>query len=87
MEIQLNDTSWLYKVNSAAPVKLIVKLLEYSGNNIELSTKLRQDLYNELELSRSTFTKALNTLLELGVISGERGSYTVNKQILQRIDD
>lgn len=88
-QVYLNYISWIYGIKSAAPFQLLCKFMEHAAfnkNRIDLSTKTRQELYDELGFSKSTFTKALNTLLELGVLYGERGSYTVNEQLLWKGD-
>lgn len=89
-QVYLNYISWIYGIKSVAPFKLLCKFMElaaFNKNKIDLFSKnLDKKLYDELGLSKSTFTKALTTLSELGVISGERGSYIVNEQLLWKGD-
>lgn len=58
---------WMYNITSVASLKLLPRLLEeaeFNTGNISLSPGKRDAIQTELNMSKSTFTRALNDLIE-----------------------
>lgn len=53
----------------------------FNTGQISLSSKDRLDLMNELDIKKTTLSNALKELADKNLISGSKGSYTINPQI------
>lgn len=89
----------MYGITSVGSLKLLPALLEvakFNTGQISLTPGLRQQLMTRLDLSKSSFTRALNDLIDNNAIfkcyevdeeTGEvtdkeiRGEYTVNPEM------
>ena len=63
----IDFVKWMYNITSVGSLKLLPKLLElaeFNTGNISLSPGIRTILMEELNMSKSTFTRALNDLIE-----------------------
>jgi len=64
--------------------KLIYKLLEkvnYNSNIINISSKMRKQICKELNISNSSYITGIKQLIELELISGDKGQYSINKEM------
>ena len=85
----LNTISWVYKLNSMVTYKLIYKLLEkvnYNSNIINISSKMRKQICKELNISNSSYITGIKQLIELELISGDKGQYSINKEMFWKGD-
>lgn len=64
----------------------LCKLAEFNTGVVTISTKLREDLRQELGLSNAQFTNSLKALKNDGLIIGSRGTYQVNPKIFWKGD-
>lgn len=53
--------------------------MDYNTNHVEISSKKRSEIIEDLHISDSSFTKSLNQLIKLNILTGSRGSYTVDE--------
>ena len=63
----IDFVKWMYNITSIGSLKLLPKLLElaeFNTGNLSLSPGARAVLMEELNMSKSTFTRALNDLIE-----------------------
>lgn len=61
----------MYNITSVGSLKLLPKLLEiaeFNSGKISLSPGKRDEIQKELQMSKSTFTRALNDLIENNAI-------------------
>jgi hypothetical protein len=49
--------------------------------NLKSITTRRQTICKELGISDTSFSKALRSLIELNIFSGEKGTYAINAEI------
>jgi predicted transcriptional regulator len=70
----------MYNLKSITTIKVLYKLLEASNFN-KISTTRRQTICKELGISDTSFSKALRSLIELNIFSGEKGTYAINAEI------
>lgn len=85
----LNCISWMYNLKSITTIKVLYKLLEASNFNkgtVDISTTRRQTICKELGISDTSFSKALRSLIELNIFSGEKGTYAINVEIFWKGD-
>ena len=85
----INCISWIYGLTSVTTIKILYKLLErmdYNTNHVEISSKKRSEIIEDLHISDSSFTKSLNQLIKLNILAGSRGSYTVDENFFWRGD-
>lgn len=62
---------WMYNITSVGSLKLLPRLLEeaeFNTGNLSLSPGKRDAIQKELKMSKSTFTRALNDLIDNGAI-------------------
>lgn len=74
----------MYNLKSITTIKVLYKLLEASNFNkgtVDISTTRRQTICKELDISDTSFSKALRSLIELNIFSGEKGTYAINAEI------
>lgn len=100
----IDFVKWMYGITSVGSLKLLPALLEvakFNTGQISLTPGLRQQLMTRLDLSKSSFTRALNDLIDNNAIfkcyeideeTGEitdkeiRGEYTVNPEMFWKGD-
>lgn len=81
----LNCISWMYNLKSITTIKVLYKLLEASNFNkgtVDISTTRRQTICKELGISDTSFSKALRSLIELNIFSGD----AINAEIFWKGD-
>ncbi len=54
--------------------------------NLKSITTRRQTICKELGISDTSFSKALRSLIELNIFSGEKGTYAINAEIFWKGD-
>ncbi len=67
----IDFVKWMYNITSVGSLKLLPKLLEiaeFNSGKISLSPGKRDEIQKELQMSKSTFTRALNDLIENNAI-------------------
>lgn len=79
----------LYGISSASTIKILWKFLEYAQYNtgiVYVTVQLKRQIISELGISQSIYMKGVKTLVSLGIISGSRGTYTINPEIFWKGD-
>jgi predicted transcriptional regulator len=74
----------MYEIKSMMAIKVLYKLIERSSFNVgevSLSVKDRAEICSELDTNTAVISRALRQLLDLNVISGEKGKYKINPEI------
>lgn len=85
----INCISWIYGLKSITTIKILYKLLEraeFNTNKVEISSKKRSEIIKELEITDSSFTKCLNQLIDLNILQGSKGSYTIDENFFWKGD-
>jgi len=80
--LYLNQLAWLYNITSVTAIKILAKFMENSDFNkglVSVSTALRQDIMNELEISKSCLTQAIKSLVNAEALI-ETADEIVDKQ-------
>jgi hypothetical protein len=54
---------------------------EYNSGKVVLSQKTREDILKELKMSKSSLSRSIKRLLDMNLISGEKGTYIINPVI------
>lgn len=78
-----------YKLSNSTSKNVLAWLCNKAAFNtgqISLSSKDRLDLMNELDIKKTTLSNALKELSDKNLISGNKGSYTINPQIFWKGD-
>lgn len=78
---------WLYNERSIATIKVLFylfKMAENSTNMVHITTRKRNMLCIELEISQSMLTKAISSLKKRKFIVGSKGEYIVSKEIVRK---
>jgi hypothetical protein len=78
-----------YQIKYVKDVMLLVKfaeLADYNTGSIDLSTKLRVQICEELEIKPSNFSTSIKRMVNLGLLIGEKGSYTLNAGLFWKGD-
>lgn len=85
----LNCISWMYNLKSLTTIKVLYKLLEVSNFNkgtVDITTTRRQAICSNLNISDTSFSKSLRSLIELNILNGEKGTYAINAEIFWKGD-
>ncbi len=78
------NMSGFFKIKSAIELKLIIKictLAEYNTGKCNITSYLRKDICDELEITNQQFTNNIKSLKNKNLITGERGTYMINPLI------
>lgn len=59
---------------------------EYNSGVVDLSTSKRQKMCSDLSITSNQVTNNLKKLKELGLITGEKGEFTINPEIFWKGD-
>ena len=59
---------------------------EYKSGVVDLSTSKRQKMCSDLSITSNQVTNNLKKLKELGLITGEKGEFTINPEIFWKGD-
>ena len=59
---------------------------EYNSGVVDLSTSKRQKMCSDLSITSNQVTTNLKKLKELGLITGEKGEFTINPEIFWKGD-
>lgn len=79
----------VYQLEHVADMKLITKfceLAEFNTGKVSISTGKRREICEELSLNSSNFSKYIKRLKDKGLISGDKGEYTINPDIFWKGD-
>ena len=98
----VNCVGWMYGIKSITPLKVLYKLLEFAEwetGKVSLSPGRRVTIMEELGIKKSSFTQALNQLIEnkalfqetvvnssTGEIKPVKGDYTINPEMFWKGD-
>ena len=100
----IDFVKWMYGITSVGSLKLLPALLEiakFNTGQISLTPGLRQQLMTKLDLSKSSFTRALNDLVDNNALfkcyevdedTGEitdkeiKGEFTINPEMFWKGD-
>lgn len=78
-----------YKLQTESARKLLTWMCEHAEFNtgvVLLPANVRKEISSKLGVTNNTITNGLKTLKTLGLISGERGEFTINPQIFWKGD-
>lgn len=78
-----------YKLQTESARKLLTWMCEHAEFNtgtVLLPANIRKEISNKLGVTNNTITNGLKILKTLGLISGERGEFTINPQIFWKGD-
>lgn len=82
--VYYNMLKSFYKIKYVKDVMLLVKLAEladYNTGEVTIATKTREDICSELEITKSNLSPIFKRLIELGLLSGEKGVYKINEAV------
>lgn len=80
--VYYNMLKSFYHIKYVKDVFLLVRLIEMADHNtgvVTIAAKTRETLCNELEVSKSNLSPMFKRLLDLELISGDKGVYTINE--------
>ena len=76
--------SAFYELKYADDIKILIKFCEickFDTGEISLSTGLRKEIEQELNISTSSFSKSLKRLKDKGLVLGDKGLFSINPQL------
>lgn len=79
----------LYQLHSEVARRILDWMCEHAEYNtgvVDLSTSKRQQMCSELNLANNQITNNLKKLKDLNLITGDKGSFTVNPEIFWKGD-
>lgn len=79
----------LYQLHSEVARRMLDWMCEHAEYNtgiVDLSTSKRQQMCTELNLANNQVTNNLKKLKDLNLITGDKGSFTVNPEIFWKGD-
>lgn len=74
----------IYKLKSISDLKILIKfceICEFNTGKVYISSNLRKEICNELNISTNSFSISIKSLIEKNLILGEKGSYLLNPLI------
>lgn len=77
----------IFKIKSPTDMKVLAHMclmMGYNSAKIDLSTKKRRELCEEVNIMNSALSRSLSSLTALGLISGGEGQYEVNPFVFWR---
>ena len=60
---------------------------EFNTGRVLLNANIRSEISKELDMSTGSITNNLKALKDLNLISGEKGTFTINPQIFWKGDE
>lgn len=85
----LNSISWIYGLNSITTIKVLYKLLErsnFNSNKVDISTKLRKNICEQLDITPPTLSKSIKQLLDLKVLYEDDDAYRIDEKLFWKGD-
>lgn len=79
-----------FKLKSAKAKDLLIWMCnhaEFNTGRVLLNANIRSEISKELEISAGSITNNLKALKDLNLISGEKGTFTINPQIFWKGDE
>lgn len=79
----------IYQLRSEVARRMLDWMCEHAGYNtgiVDLSTSKRQQMCTDLEIANNQITNNLKKLKDLNLITGEKGTFTVNPEIFWKGD-
>ena len=74
----------VYKLKSLSDLKLMIKfceIAEYNTGKVNISSSLRKEICQQLEMSTNSFSISLKSLKDKRLITGDKGTYIINPEI------
>lgn len=59
----------------------LVKLAEFNTGEVILSTKLKNEICEKININKSNFSKNMKRLKDLNIISGDKGTYLISPKM------
>ena len=87
--VYYNMMKSFYQIKYVKDVMLLIKLVELADYNtgvITLATKTRESLCKDLDVAKSNLSSMFKRLVELQLIFGEKGVYTINECVFWKGD-
>jgi predicted transcriptional regulator len=87
--IYYNMLRGFYQIKYLKDVMLLIRLVEmadYNTGTVTIAAKTREDLCKELEVTRSNLSPMFKRLVDLELIFGEKGVYTINEGVFWKGD-
>lgn len=78
-----------YKIECLTDVKVLAKLCEkaeFNTGRVQLTTQMRKQIMNELQIPTQTVSNSLSRLKKLKLLDGERGTYDINPTVIWKGD-
>lgn len=82
--VYYNMLKSFYQIKYLKDVMLLIKLVELADYNtgiVTIATKTRQSISNELNVNKSNLSVMFKRLVDLELIRGEKGVYTINEGV------
>ena len=79
-----------FKLKSAKAKDLLIWMCnnaEFNTGRVLLNANIRSEISKELDMSTGSITNNLKALKDLNLISGEKGTFTINPQIFWKGDE
>lgn len=79
-----------FKLKSAKAKDLLIWMCnnaEFNTGRVLLNASIRAEISKELDISAGSITNNLKALKDLNLISGEKGTFTINPQIFWKGDE
>lgn len=79
-----------FKLKSAKAKDLLIWMCnhaEFNTGRVLLNANIRSEISKELDISAGSITNNLKALKDLNLISGEKGTFTINPQIFWKGDE
>jgi hypothetical protein len=80
----IENMSGYFKLKSAIDIKVLTKfccMAEFNTGVVNLTTKLRQETCELLQITTQQLTNSISKLKTKGFLTGEKGTYTVNPKV------
>lgn len=85
----INSVSWIYGLKSLVTIKVLYKLLEganYNKNTVDISSAKRAEIIKDLDISSVSFSNAIKQLVDLKILTGQKGSYKIDEAFFWKGD-
>lgn len=87
--VYYNMLKSFYQIKYLKDVMLLIRLVEMADYNtgvVTIAAKTREDLCKELDVSKSNLSPMFKRLLDLELLSGGKGVYTINEGVFWKGD-
>lgn len=84
LQLYVKGLSVIYDLKDGATIRVLFKILEMSDfktMQVLIPSPIRKSIIERLDISKSSFEKAIRDLKSAGLIDGERGVYNISPEI------